>query len=408
VTLKVDKPVCAEHPQTIAARPVRCAVIVLLGATFPFCLSAQSGKSCDVQGVFGRADSLLKLRRYTETKAILKRLRGCANLSPIASFNLGWLYGRSHDFKTALEIFRSLGPEVPDEMTHQYAIALTEFELGDYSKSVEALKNLQGEGRLDSRSANLLGVSYSKLGLYQEAYTVLTENLRQSPSDLFSYLNLITLLTDAGHFADAADVANHAVAVFPRNSDVFVVRGAVYTRMGELDKAHGDFATAVHLSPRQASPRFLLALSEYKQADFESSSAGLRTAIQAGVVDSDLDYLLAECMLKTDPTNPIRAVTELNRAIALNSKSVAARTLRGKLLLEAGRVKEALADLTLAHRIDPTSRSAAYNLARAEFKLGRTEDAKSLFQQLQTQTGDSLSELSDQRLQKALAGEASH
>jgi tetratricopeptide (TPR) repeat protein len=376
--------------------------------TFPFHLSAQSGKACDAQGTFSQADGLLKLRRYAETRAILKQLRSCPNLSPLATFNLGWLYGRIRDFNTALEIFRSLGPDVPDEVTHQYAIALTEFQLGNYPQTVEALKNLRGKGSLDSKCANLLGVSYSKLGLYQDAYTTLTENLRQSPSDLFSFLNLITLFADAGHFSDAADVANQAVGVFPKNPDVFVVRGAVHTRMGELDKAHSDFAAAVDLSPHEASSRFLLALSEYKHGDFESASAGLRSAIQSGIVDSDLHYLLAECMLKADPTKPMRAVAELDRAIALNRKSVAARTLRGKLFLETGRAKEAVVDLTLAHRVDPTSRSAAYNLARAEFKLGRTEEAKSLFQQLQTQHGDSLSELSDQRLQRALAGETSH
>ena len=385
-----------------------CAVLVILCVTFPFHLSAQSGKACDAQGTFGQANGLLKLRRYAETRAILKQLRSCPNLSPLATFDLGWLYGRIRDFNTALEIFRSLGPDVPDEVTHQYAIALTEFQLGNYPQTIEALKNLRGKGPLDSKCANLLGVSYSKLGLYQDAYTTLTENLRQSPSDLFSFLNLITLFADAGHFSDAADVANQAVGVFPKNPDVFVVRGAVHTRMGELDKAQSDFAAAVDLSPHEASSRFLLALSEYKQGDFESASAGLRSAIQSGIVDSDLHYLLAECMLKADPTKPMRAVAELDRAIALNRKSVAARTLRGKLFLETGRAKEAVVDLTLAHRVDPTSRSAAYNLARAEFKLGRTEEAKSLFQQLQTQHGDSLSELSDQRLQRALAGETSH
>jgi Flp pilus assembly protein TadD len=130
------------------------------------------------------------------------------------------------------------------------------------------------------------------------------------------------------------------------------------------------------------------------------SSRGSRTP--------DLHYLLAECVLKTDPGKPIRALAELSRAIELNPKSVSARTLRGKLLLEAGHVEQAVTDLVLAHRIDPTSRSPAYNLARAEFKLGQTAEVKALFQQLQTETGDSLSELSDQRLQKALAGATPH
>ncbi len=404
----MDTPVCAEHPRSIAARAAQYAVVVIICLSLPVSLKAQSGKVCDIQGAFDRADHLLTLKHYAETRAILRQLRSCPHLPPIAVFNLGWLYGRTHDFHTALELFRSLRPDVPDELTHQYAIALSEFQLGDYSKTVEALKGLQSEGRLDSRCADLLGVSYSKLGLYQDAYTILTENLKRTPSDLFSYLNLITLFADAGHFGDAADTATQAVTAFPENSDVHVVRGATYTLMGELNKAETDFATAVHLSPRQASPRFMLALSEYKQGDFEGSSAGLRAALQSGIVDSDLHYLLAECILKIDPTKPTHALAELNRAIALNSKSVAARTLRGKLLLEAGRVKDAVTDLALAHRIDPTSRSAAYNLARAEFKLGKTENAKALFHQLQQQTGDSLSELSDQRLQRALAGETSH
>lgn len=355
--------------------------------------------------MFAKADALLKTKHYAETRAILKQLRVCHKLSPASTFAMGWLYGRSHDFKTALEVFRSLPPAVPDEVTHDYAIALTEFELGDYNKSAEALKPLQSELRLDSKCANLLGVSYSKLGLYQEAYGVLTGNLSQNPSDLFSYLNLITLLADAGHFSDAANIANQAVTVFPGNSDVLVVRGAAYTLMGDLEKARSDFAEAVRLAPRQVGPRFFLALSEYRQGDYAGSSSEITSSVKSGVADSDLHYLQAECLLKTDPTAPSRALAELNRAIGLNPKAVAARTLRGKLLLETGRMKEAVSELALAHRIDPSSRSAAYNLARAEFKSGRTREANALFHTLQEQKGDSLTELSDQRLHKTLSAE---
>jgi Flp pilus assembly protein TadD len=202
-------------------------------------------------------------------------------------------------------------------------------------------------------------------------------------------------------------MANQAVTAFPKNSGVLVVRGAVYTLVGEMTKAQGDFAAAVHLSARQASPRFFLALSEYKQGNFEAASADLTGAIRSGIVDSDLHYLLAECMLKSDPARPTRAVAELNRAIDLNRKSVPARTLRGKLLLESGQFNQAIEDLSLAHRIDPASRSAIYNLGRADLKTGRTEEAKALFEKLQTLSTDSLNELSDEKLHKALAGDAS-
>ena len=63
---------------------------------------------------------------------------------------------------------------------------------------------------------------------------------------------------------------------------------------------------------------------------------------------------------------------------------------------------EAVADLRLAHTMAPDSRSALYNLARAYSALGKAEEAKSLFSQLNATTPDVLSELSDRRLKSAL------
>jgi predicted Zn-dependent protease len=78
------------------------------------------------------------------------------------------------------------------------------------------------------------------------------------------------------------------------------------------------------------------------------------------------------------------------------------RALRGKLLLEAGRTKEAAADLERALRQDPNSRSSAYNLARAYRKLGRTDESRLLVEQLRNQEPDSLGELSQRRLNQVL------
>ncbi len=386
----------------------QCAIILLAFATpSSMCYGAQPEKVCSAQNTFKKADTLLKQKNYEQAETTLNQLDGCHNLSPVDTFNLGWLYGRAHDFKTALRIFKSTSPNVPNLLTHQYAIALTEFELGDFSGAVKTLTDLRSHGIFDTKCANLLGVSYSKLGLYQDAYPLFAEELRKDHSDLFSYLNLVTLFADTGNFTKAADVASQAVLAFPQNPEVFVVRGSVNTLLGKLDEAHSDFATAVRLSPTKADPRFFLALTDYKQGNFTNAVNELKSAIAAGVIDSDLYYLLAECMIKIDPTNPKDALMELNRAIEINSRSVSARSLRGKLLLEEGHPKQAVADLKLALQIDPDSRSAVYNLARAYSALGKTAEAKSLFKQLSTHNTDSLNELSERRLKEALAGNAS-
>lgn len=92
-----------------------------------------------------------------------------------------------------------------------------------------------------------------------------------------------------------------------------------------------------------------MGLTQYKQGRYTDAVAILQSALADGVVDADLHYLMAECLLKLDSTATPKALEQLNHAIELNSNSVSARTLRGRLLLEAGQTKEAVVDLELAN-----------------------------------------------------------
>ena len=386
---------------------VRWVSCFLIFVTSVLGYSAQVEQPCNPQKVLAQANMLLKAGKYEEAQVILDPLQKCQHLSSIEKFNMGWLYGRAHNFEKALQVFKSTNSNVPNHLTHQYAIALTKFELGDIHGTVDILTALRTQGVFDSRCSNLLGVAYSKLGQYQDAYPLFAQELRKNPHDLFAYLNLVTLYADTGNFSKASDVASQAVHTFPQDPDVFIVSGSAHTLLGKLDAAHIDFATAERLAPAKADPRFFLALIDYKQGKFTTAASELKKAIAAGIVDSDLHYLLAESLIKIDPSNSREPLVELDRAIAIDSQSVPARSLRGKLLLEDGHPKQAVVDLKLALRIDPDSRSATYNLARAYSALGETAEAKVLFQRLSSHPADSLHELSERKLKDALAGNAS-
>jgi len=401
------------------ASKTKCNGIITLIACLllemPTQLSAsQTPASCNAAQAFASVDKRLKNKHYEEAKSTLDSLRSCPNLSNIEKFNLGWLYGRSRDFHTALTIFNSLPADVPDPSTHQYAIALGQFELSDYKGAVETLKTAQQQGALDSRSANLLGVSYSKLGLYQNAYPVLAEELRSDPHDLLAYLNLVSLFADSDDYENAAKVATRATSVFPENSAVFVALGAADTLRGDYDKGHDDLEKAIQLSPLLAQPRFLLAVSDYKKRDFAKAEAEIKEALDSGVDDSDLHYLLAECMFELDSTKDQAILSELNRAIALNPRNISARTMRGKMLLDQHHAQEAVADLQLAHQVDPNSHSATYALARAYAAVGRKGEAKVLFSGLSGQVSQDLENqrnmeitdaLNERKLKQILSGE---
>jgi tetratricopeptide (TPR) repeat protein len=377
-----------------------CLCMACLGSEL-WSLPQKPAATCDAQSVFRLAQAELKRHQYGQAERQLDLLLGCKTLSPIDTFNLGWLYGRARNFEKALSEFNSVSQDVPNTKTHQYAIALTQFELADYKATIETLTNSKRQD-LDPDSANLLAVSYSKLGLYPDSYSVLTDEIQRHPDDRLAYQNLVTLLCDQGRLADAVEVANRAVSRFPRDAEMLVVCGAANSLVGEVVAAQQDFKAAINASPLYGPPRFLLAVSEYKEGKYAFARDEILRAIRVGVKDSDLYYLLAETTLRLDPRNTQDALAELNQAIAMNPKQVQALSLRGKLRLQQHDLNDAVHDLEMAHSIDSTSVSASYNLARAYFALGRAEEANALSKQLASPGADAVNELNDQKLKSAL------
>jgi tetratricopeptide (TPR) repeat protein len=361
-------------------------------------------QDCDEAAIFQRADQLIRDKQYDHATELLRRFEACPSRKPLDTFQLGWFYGRARRFDDALKFFEAVPHDVPDPMTHDYAIALSRFELAQYQGAIDVLRPYQTTGKADNKSMNLLAVAYSKLGLYRNAYDVLSEEAHRNPSDLTTYLNLVTVCAEGGDVPKAAEIAAQMKQLFPGSADVAIVLGAAETMLGHLDQAYADFSTGARLGPSRADARFFLALVDYKRGQFSNCVVVLQTALKDGIIDSDLHYLKAECLLKKDSTNGEQALKELDYAIDLNTKSVAARALRGKLLLESGRPKQAVADLELARQQDPQSRAALYNLARAYQAEGRTAEARSLFQRVRSQGADALNEITDTRLNDALTG----
>ena len=373
-------------------------------------LAAEKQESCLPDKTFARVGSLLEKRDYLGAKTLLRGLESCPHLLPLQRFNVGWLYGKAHDSSDALKIFKSVPTDIPDRLTHGYAIALASFELGRYQASIDTLTALRSWGSFDAKCADLLGVSYSKLGRYQEAYDVMVENLRQVPTNPYAYFNLITLFVDTRELDKAAQVADRAVDALPQDAEALSMRGSIELSQSKTEDAYRDFALAAQLSPRTPDPPFFMALADFRQMKFEEAVKVLRTAIASGIIDSDLHYLLAECTLRIDPSNSATALSELDQAIQLNPDSVSARVLRGATLLETGRPQDALVDLKIAQTLDPNpqrdTRNTTYLLGRAYVALGKRDEAKAQFAQLDPQFNsnktDTLNQLSEEKVRAAL------
>jgi tetratricopeptide (TPR) repeat protein len=381
-----------------------CLVVSTLSA------AAQEERPCVPAKTFAQVGALLQRQDYSRAKSLLRALESCPHLAPLERFNIGWLYGRAHDSPDALRIFHSVQADVPDRLTHGYAIALADFELGKLQASIDTLVALRVQGIVDAKCADLLGVSYSKLDRYQDAYAVMAENIRQNPSNPFAYFNLIALFVDTSEMDKAAQVADKAVAALPQNADALSMRGSIELYRNQTGEAYRDFSTAAELTPQSPDPLFFMALLDYRQSKFDQAAKLLRDAIASGIADSDLHYMLAECVLRSEPSDARTALTELDQAIQLNPKSVAARILRGERLLAGGRPQDAIIDLKIARELDPhpqrDTSNTTYLLGRAYAALGKRDQANALFAQLGHQftpsKTDTLNQLGYQKIQAEL------
>lgn len=368
-------------------------------------LCQQSGRTsvCESGSVFTKIHGLLEAQAYRQAKALIDEVSHCHNLTEAGRFRLGWAYAESGDFDAALKQFHSVSEDVPTRAVHTYAVALVELELHHYDAAIKMLRALQEHGPLDEASANLLGVAEAKAGKYQDAYNVFRQEITQHPRDLTAYLNVVTLLSDAGEYSEAAKIIGIALQTFPGNAQLLIAAGAVDELLGKDQDALARFEAVVQVEPRNADARFLLAATNYRMGQFKAAKDEIGKSIRDGVESSDLYYLLAQSELKEGPASSSSALAALNRAVQLNGKSVQALALRGQLLLGAGQPKAALRDLEIAHRLDPSSHDATYNLARCYSALGKREEAASLYRSLSHQSEDSVTQLSKSKAKEALS-----
>lgn len=340
-----------------------------------------------VEAQLQRIDQLLRTGQRSEATVRMDALRARGGLTPRQTFALAWLYGRLSRFQTALKLFESLPEGQPRTGDRDYAIALCQFNLRQYNAAIRTLRSMQQRGVADRDAVHLLAVAYDQTNQPAQAYDILRADLLQHPTDLNGYLNLITLCVNHRNNELAIKVATRGLKQLPNSYELYSSRAAVLDMEGRQPEAIADYRTAIRLQPKRPDDYFSLALIQYHQGDYAAASRTLNTAIQADIADSDIHYLLAEC-IHAQHGSAASALQEVTEALRLDPSSAPALTLRGQLELQQDDTQFAIRDLERARTLAPQSNEVAYNLARAYQKAGRRQEARHLFQQVQTKSQD--------------------
>ena len=198
----------------------------------------------------------------------------------------------------------------------------------------------------------------------------------QSPEGM-AHWNKATEALKGNHYGAALPELDAALAAFPNNPVVLATRGDIHLRMGHFEAALADLGAAI----RSAGETKVAARPLYQRAGLimakqpDVARRDIEHAVALDPDDSDAHYMLAASLRREDP---VRALAEIDRAVALHPAPAIYRELRGMLRQEGGDLAGAKADLDLAVERDPKnflvwSARASVNLERGDCRAARSD-----------------------------------
>lgn len=229
---------------------------------------------------------------------------------------------------------------------------------------------------------SMRGMAYLALDKIPESISDLTaaiESKKMRSRQTLMYLSRGIAYSHQEKYSQAIEDLTSALAIDPKNQQLWLTRGSLYQKNKNSDKAIDDFTKGIQVDPNGINlPIFLNARADvYSQSGkAELALKDLNRAIKLKPQDPNVFMNRAAEYLKAkDWKNAIEDLDKVIDLAPMGKLSNNALILRASSYKNAGRLEESLKDysnLVLAYRSDPK-----YLSARAEvyFALGQKEKA---------------------------------
>ena len=229
--------------------------------------------------------------------------------------------------------------QVPQDADSLFAHGVELHQSGDILGAIESYKAAltKEPNRIDARSN--LGAAYARLGRYADAVREYKIVLARDPAQTQVRFNLALALYKSDDTAAAADELNRIVTVEPGNRNAVLLLADCWSQLGR----DGDVISL--LTPRQADYEgnrlysYLLGTALLKRSEIQRGQAIIDNLFSNGESPEGHVLMAAAYMKQLDHK---RALTEVERAVALNPQLPGVQGLYGIALMNVGRRPEAL------------------------------------------------------------------
>ena len=291
----------------------------------------------------------------------------------------GQVAANEEDYVTAETLFLSIQRTYPDPGRLGYSLALAQYRDNRFAESRRTILDLTHAGRQTAEIYSLLGWCYQRQKNYDESVAAFERAIDLDPKKEANYVDLGLVLIGFRRYAAADAMAQKAVEALPASSKVYEVKGMAEILMQDYADAERSYARASQLNPQSAEANLGLAESQWAARNvheaFATFEEGLKQFPQDALHFQEYGRALLKYAEAGDALAEARAVTMLNKAVALDGSLPEPDYLLGNLALRKGRTEEALQHLEQASRLDPKGGKIHFALSLAYRRLGRKADA---------------------------------
>jgi predicted Zn-dependent protease len=278
-------------------------------------------------------------------------------------------------------------PEVQRSMAGYYR------ETGNYAEAIAALKSIHNP-RPDVTAE--LAYTYQLDGKVNDSATLYAQAANSVPNDLGLQLSAAQAEVAAGSLEKANSFLQRAAGIDANSYRLHAIRGDV-AKIQERDQdAVKEYTAAVANLPAEPSegPLYGIELHMdlmgiYKDlADEDAAHKQLETA-QAAInalsnpVSGRAPFLRLRALIQMDAGNLDAATRDIDEALSINANDRDDLQLDGDILMKLGRTEDAITVYKKILATDTDNRFALISLGYASRAAGRDQDAEKYFQRLQ-------------------------
>lgn len=325
-------------------------------------------------------------------KATMALDRLPASTPPETRFQAGIMLAGVRQFAAAARQFELAEGGQVDPYEAGFNLVLAYQQMGRNADAARTGERLLAAGHGTAELHNLLAKVYDGKGDLQEAYDSLRTATELAPGDETNYVDLIALCLDRESFDLGVEIADIAVGRLPRSHRLHLQRGVALAMKGRFDDARQAFERARELDPGSSLSQSALGLILMQQDRLPEAVEVLRARRDQAPADHLVLWFLAEALhrsgVEPGTEGEAEAVGALRESVAQNAELFQSRLLLGRMLARRGDLDGALLHLEKARSIDPDEVSAVYQLAMVHRRLGDSEKARVLFQQVGQQKAE--------------------